>query len=263
MHIRYDDILRRIPQSPKWWLDGVPRYDDFQPSDLCVYASEALLVHIRCQMCKHDFHIGLYDPSPYHSRTFKSVLMESRTLGMGDPPSGCPDPECTGRCSSAEEVAVLQFWERKGTEDWRRVPGFQSAGSGLERTRPTKDTGRPGGVSACIRRGRRASCLPGRPGRHLPSSRFGFLTRSMHAGDRAAPSICPPSTRVGGWFFLRSPVESRRTNSLRSRTHPSLSSTFSSHDPRHRANPGPSRSPRKSGRSTRRSWQTRYQVTKR
>jgi hypothetical protein len=125
MHIRYDDILSRIDETPKWWLDGVPRYDDFRPEDLNVYASEALLVHIQCQFCRHDFHIGLWDPGPYSSTTFRILLLTNRTIGVGDPPNACPDA-CAGASAGAEEIAVLQFWERKsGNPEWKRVPELE------------------------------------------------------------------------------------------------------------------------------------------
>lgn len=125
MHIRYDDIRSRIAETPKWWLDGVPRYDEFRPGDLDVYASEALLVHIRCQFCHHDFHIGLFDPRPYGGTSFRIILLTKRTIGVGDPPNACPD-DCTGAASNSEEVAVLQFWERKsGDPDWKRVPQLE------------------------------------------------------------------------------------------------------------------------------------------
>jgi hypothetical protein len=122
MHIDYDDIRSRIKEPPKWWLDGVPRYEEFQPGDLDVYASEALLVHIRCQSCRHDFHIGLCGPRPHQS--FRSLLLTQRRIGVGDPPRGCPD-QCTGASETSVEVAVLQFWERKGTGGWTRVPELE------------------------------------------------------------------------------------------------------------------------------------------
>lgn len=122
MHIAYSDITSRIAEPPLWWLNGVPRYCPFRPQETDIYAREALLVHIRCQACGADFNIGLFDPRDFGATSFRERLLQSRTLGVGDPPnSGC----CDGGCSmSADEVAVLEFWERRD-RDWLRVPPLE------------------------------------------------------------------------------------------------------------------------------------------
>lgn len=50
MHIRYDDIIDKISKAPIWWLYGFPRYRRFAPNDLNVYAREAVLMRVECQM---------------------------------------------------------------------------------------------------------------------------------------------------------------------------------------------------------------------
>lgn len=123
MYIEYDDIVSRIAEPPLWWLEGVPRYEPFHHQALCVYAQEALLVHIRCQICSKDFEIGLYDPRPYSTPTFRALLNTRREIGVGDPPNACCFP---GSSMGAVEVAVLQFWERPPNQrEWRRVPELE------------------------------------------------------------------------------------------------------------------------------------------
>ena len=119
MYIGYDDILSRIAEPPLWWLDGVPRYEPFHPTAVSVYATEALLVHIRCQVCARDYHVGLHEPKEHGASLFMTLLQTRREIGVGDPPNACPGGGC-GAATNAEEVAVLQFWERHSGV-WRRV----------------------------------------------------------------------------------------------------------------------------------------------
>lgn len=122
MHIYYHDILKRIPEAPRWWLNGVPRFDAFTPHDLNVYAREALLVHVRCQGCETDFHIGIFDPAIAQARSFRARLTSHRTIGIGDPPNSACCP--AGPTMSVDEVAVLEFWERSDSI-WKRVPELE------------------------------------------------------------------------------------------------------------------------------------------
>lgn len=121
MYIDYKDILSRIAEPPKWWLYGVPRYDDFRPNDLNIYCKEALLVHIKCQYCSKDFHIGLFNSNGLQENSFRRQLTYHRQIHVGDPPNACCSP---GNCATSEEIAVLQFWERNN-QGWQRVPELE------------------------------------------------------------------------------------------------------------------------------------------
>lgn len=121
MYIRYDDILSRIIEKPVWWLDGVPRFEPFRPNDLDVHAGEALLVHVRCQSCLMDYHLGLWNPQIAGARSFRERLSQHRHIGLGDPPNACCG---VGATMTVEEVAVLEFWEFKGNR-WVRVPELE------------------------------------------------------------------------------------------------------------------------------------------
>lgn len=121
MYIRYDDILSRVAEKPTWWLDGVPRFGPFQPNSLDVYAREALLVHVRCQNCQTDYHLGLWNPRTTGARSFREHLGQHRHIGLGDPPNACCD---VGATMTVEEVAVLEFWESRDCR-WVRVPELE------------------------------------------------------------------------------------------------------------------------------------------
>ncbi|WP_342149416.1 hypothetical protein [Methylorubrum sp. SB2] len=119
MHIRYDDILRRIEEPPRWWANGVPRYDDFRPEDLDVYAREAALVHIRCQNCHTNFHVGIFTRFEFHGKngdkTIEYALRGGLGICAGDPPNICCFP---GNSMSSVEVTVIQFWKSDAVNPW-------------------------------------------------------------------------------------------------------------------------------------------------
>ncbi|MBB2964319.1 hypothetical protein [Methylobacterium sp. R2-1] len=77
MYVRYDDILNRINEPPRWWGNGVPRYKEFEPSDLD-HAMEAMLIHVKCQSCGTNFDMGVGSEYQYDSKdrdkTFENAL---------------------------------------------------------------------------------------------------------------------------------------------------------------------------------------------
>lgn len=114
MHIRYDDITGLIPEQPIWWLNGVPRYRAFNPNDLNVYAREALLIRVECQMCFKQFDVGQYYPN--------SAGGDGRLPYRDDPPSHSSDVEdcCGGESMGFTELQILEFWARRGSVHWIR-----------------------------------------------------------------------------------------------------------------------------------------------
>lgn len=77
MHPDYEDIISRIGEEPSWYMmNGVPRYGDFKPKEVSIYADYSALYLIGCQDCGKEFKIGddytrydmlesLYDISGY------------------------------------------------------------------------------------------------------------------------------------------------------------------------------------------------------
>jgi hypothetical protein len=126
MDLRYDDILNRIREAPRWWLNGVPRYDAFRPEDATVHSRRVLLVHTRC-VCGTDYFQGMEAGEP----EFEKMLAQGR-VGLGDPPNACHivgRGECTNFSTSCRELRVVECWERVGAReqriagrDWKRVP---------------------------------------------------------------------------------------------------------------------------------------------
>ena len=59
MFPNYNDITSRISESPTWYTtNGVPRYGDFKPREVSIYARYSTLMEIGCQDCGKRFLIG-------------------------------------------------------------------------------------------------------------------------------------------------------------------------------------------------------------
>ncbi|MCC0809364.1 hypothetical protein FPV16_24730 [Methylobacterium sp. W2] len=127
MYVRYDDILSRINELPRWSGNGVPRYKDFEPSDL-ENAKEAMLVHVKCQNCGKHFIMGVGSQYLYESKdrkkTFDNALRTKQKFWVGDPPNACCSP---GNSMTVIEIEVLQFWRLNLYEHpyWFRVPEIE------------------------------------------------------------------------------------------------------------------------------------------
>jgi hypothetical protein len=121
MYVSYDDILKRIPEPPLWWSDGVPRYEPFEPKMTDVYAGEALLIEAKCQHCSRSFVLGIH--SVINGPGYRREIEEANDIHLDDPPShDCDGP---GNSMSSVPVRVLEFWENLGGQDWRRVPELE------------------------------------------------------------------------------------------------------------------------------------------
>jgi hypothetical protein len=106
MYISYNDIISRISQKPKWWLYGVPRYDDFSPKNATVYGKEVALVHTKCQACRHRYDVAIVGTSKAKSLRYVCEIYAS--LDIGDPPDAC----CSSTSMQSVEIEILQYWER-------------------------------------------------------------------------------------------------------------------------------------------------------
>ena len=130
MYVSYDDILTRIDELPKWWSNGVPRYDEFNPDAIDVYACCAALVHTKC-CCGTDYYQGVV---PRDRESFKNGIMVGEA-GMGDPPNAChilSGRECGSASDSCREIRVVEFWEKVSFDEyvksgirWRRLPEYE------------------------------------------------------------------------------------------------------------------------------------------
>jgi len=125
MHCDYSDIRDRLGK-PLWFDEaGVPRYCDFHPARCAnIYAMEAVLLVITCQMCHEEFRVAISrddekDP-PLHA------LILKKELEYGDPPNACCD---IGAPTSSEPHRVLEYWSRAHVQyeppTWRRDDRFE------------------------------------------------------------------------------------------------------------------------------------------
>lgn len=146
MLARYDDIRRRITDEPEWFdKNGVPRYDSFRPDDTPnIYATEAALVEIQCQLCKRKALVAFdWCLSPFNfdrpslQDKARAALEEGKFYGAmhyGDPPIH----GCTGDTMNSEGLRIVEFW-RKGQKQrepdffkWVRVPELEGSISHAE-----------------------------------------------------------------------------------------------------------------------------------
>jgi len=110
MHQRYEDILSRIAEPPSWWdFNGTPRYGEFHP-DVCPapYYYQVALLAVKCPHCGRKMRVQVRWGGP---------LLPIPEYG---PP---PWHECSGEGDDfrvVKTVAVLQVWERRSGEGWRR-----------------------------------------------------------------------------------------------------------------------------------------------
>ena len=125
MHVSYDDIIHRIPENPKWWLWGVPRYSQFNPHDASIYGSQVVLVRTRCQMCPAVFEIAEF---PSHI-DLRDQLALYGDLFVGDPPR---HGDCGGNTMQSESIEILEFWVNEMPFKWRRLCQFEVLLPGAE-----------------------------------------------------------------------------------------------------------------------------------
>lgn len=114
MHTNYSDIIERIPEPPRWWFNGVPRYNMFTPADLSVGSIAAGLVRVRCQDCNLEFDIGIEQDQYAETCIFEQIASDE--FSYGDPPRhSAPDgSRCSGETNSAIVVQLLEAWLREG-----------------------------------------------------------------------------------------------------------------------------------------------------
>jgi len=117
----YNDILSRIADQPIWFDEhAVPRYCDFAPRHLAnIYAREAALVEVTCQVCKRLFRVAFSEANWRRGKIADAI--RSRTLHFGDP----PNVDCCGNASmNSEPRRVIEYW-RRGSTTWDRDPSFE------------------------------------------------------------------------------------------------------------------------------------------
>jgi hypothetical protein len=126
MHVPYDDILKRIPDTPKWWDNGVPRYDPFTPGAISIYATTAILARVKCARCDEQFLVGTTQRIP--PQMSEDALARLITQ-IEDPPrheGNKQNGDCSGCVMGWETLEILEAWNRQpGKRQWIRHPEFE------------------------------------------------------------------------------------------------------------------------------------------
>jgi len=124
MLAKYEDILKRIKEEPKWFdSNGVPRYDKFSPElSPNIYADEVVLLKIMCQQCNKIFFVEMnWDKADkfLFEKPALSEMVKQKTIHYGDPPR---HNDCgAGNTMNSIPLRVMQFWKRNENLDWIRI----------------------------------------------------------------------------------------------------------------------------------------------
>jgi hypothetical protein len=129
MHYPLMDITNRISEPPTWWLDGIPRYCEYDP-DKATFTRTNILVRVCCQQCRRAFDVAIGTQAillqnvvePVLGYPFDSKTGETISEAHDDPPFHLGDDgfNCPGNPMIAEWIAILQVWERSGGKSIRR-----------------------------------------------------------------------------------------------------------------------------------------------
>lgn len=121
MHLKFEDITDRIAEDPRWWLESVPRYCDFAPNQVDVYANEAALLLIEGQSPAGLFEVAVFSPSRRFRFGIRAHLLTYGDIFVGDPPN------YKGRASPTMQthtIKILQYWKRDDFE-WVRDDSWE------------------------------------------------------------------------------------------------------------------------------------------
>ncbi len=135
----YSDVIE-LAGPPAWWdHNGAPRYGEFAPRRVTVYAAECVLLRIACQACEAPYDVAIVAPTQDETEMLKPQFggwhedmseeeaanltrLDRETLHYGDPPVEYHrDEDCAGWSMNCDDLEVLQWWRRDGQHEWRRI----------------------------------------------------------------------------------------------------------------------------------------------
>ena len=121
MNRYYKDIID-IAGEPQWWDEhAVPRYCEFSPAMLDIYAREVAFFRIACQNCGREFDVALswsiIDQATGHEPLSHTWFTD---LSYGDPPNvGC----CmSGPTMNSVFIKTHSLWTRLVHGHWALEP---------------------------------------------------------------------------------------------------------------------------------------------
>ncbi len=112
MHRCYSDILELTEKKPVWFDEqAVPRFCEFSPAEVDVYAHECALVEIACQGCDHRFKVAIVADTHDGDPSIANAI-RANEVHYGDP----PNIQCcaAGPTMSSMSVRVIEYWTRQG-----------------------------------------------------------------------------------------------------------------------------------------------------
>lgn len=123
MYVDYYDIVGRISEDPKWWLDGVPRYCDFSPRAATIYGDEVALVDSACQACGQRFTVAVVNDLRGDPTATMALGIREGRIGVGDPPNiGCCQ---AGPTMNSDELHIIEYWFVNPEHEWQRDPSLE------------------------------------------------------------------------------------------------------------------------------------------
>jgi len=130
----YQDIIERAGM-PDWYSGGgVPRYGEFHPGRVGIYARWVCYFECACQECDARFKVAVdltrNDAARAHPpRIWFPCPKGIGSFYYGDPPRSAHADSCiAGDTMSAVPVRVLEFWHKpKVLYAWERVPEYEVA----------------------------------------------------------------------------------------------------------------------------------------
>jgi hypothetical protein len=128
----YQDIIDRAG-APDWYSDGgVPRYGEFNPERVGIYARWVCFFECACQECDARFRVAvdLTRNDAGRVRPPRIWFPSSKGIGSfyyGDPPRWGHGESCiAGDTMSAVPVRVLEFWHQPNVlHGWERAPEYE------------------------------------------------------------------------------------------------------------------------------------------
>ena len=103
------------------WFDenAVPRYCEFHLHYLAsIYADEAVLLHVGCQVCHIPFIVAVSNRYP----VLKTEIGDN-TISYGDP----SNVDCPNASMSSMALQVIQCWRGPLVGEWQRHPEHEVA----------------------------------------------------------------------------------------------------------------------------------------
>ncbi|HEX8055278.1 MAG TPA: hypothetical protein VF481_01345 [Novosphingobium sp.] len=114
MYELLSDITDRIPDPPRWWSRGIPRYCDFHPRHTLPSGTGLmLLLHVECQACEMKFDVAIFTHEQM-GQNLKAVEKGTTIdAAYDDPPHhlNASGYNCSGNAMLMVPLRVHEAWQ--------------------------------------------------------------------------------------------------------------------------------------------------------